>query len=336
MQPASIRSSRIIGTGRYLPSRILTNFDLEKMVETSDEWITTRTGIRERHIAADDEACSDLAVAASQQALAMAGIGAEDLDGIIVGTISGDMQFPATATFVQDGLGAVNAAALDLSAACSGFIYGLGVGNAMIASGQMNRVLVIGAEVLTKFVDWSERSTCVLFGDAAGAAILEACPYGHGILAIHMKSDGALAELLCLPGGGSCHPLTPNTFSERTRYIKMKGDGVFKWAVRAMVDASHTVLDQAGRSLSEVAVVIPHQANIRIIEAVSERLEIPRERIFVNIDRYGNTSSATIPVAYDEVVREKKLKPGDLVLFTGFGGGFTWGSVLLEHSILLS
>ncbi len=335
MQPASLRSSRIIGTGRYLPERVLTNFDLEKMVETSDEWITTRTGIHERRIAAEDEACSDLSLAASQQALVMAGIDAKELDGIIIGTISGDMQFPATATFVQDRLGAVNAAALDLSAACSGFIYGVTVANAMIVSGQMERVLVVGAEVLTKFVDWSDRSTCVLFGDAAGAAIMEACPRGHGILATHMKSDGALAELLCLPGGGSRHPLTPNTFTDRTRYIKMKGDGVFKWAVRAMVDASHTVLDQAGRRLDEVALVIPHQANIRIIEAVSERLEIPRDRIVVNIDRYGNTSSATIPVAYDEVVREKKVKPGDLVLFTGFGGGFTWGSVLLEHSISL-
>jgi 3-oxoacyl-[acyl-carrier-protein] synthase-3 len=333
MQPASLRSSRIIGTGRYLPERVLSNFDLEKMVETSDEWIVTRTGIRERRIAAENEACSDLSLAASQQALAMAGMDAKDLDGIIVGTISGDMQFPATATFVQDRLGAVNAAALDLSAACSGFIYGLNMGNAMIASGQMDRVLVVGAEVLTKFVDWTDRSTCVLFGDAAGAAILEPCAVGEGILATHMKSDGALAELLCLPGGGSRNPLTPNTFAERTRYIKMKGDGVFKWAVRAMVDASHHVLARAGCTLSDVALIIPHQANIRIIEAVAERLDIPRDRIVVNLDRYGNTSSATIPVAYDEVTRNGKLKQGDLVLFTGFGGGFTWGSVLLRHAV---
>ncbi len=335
MQPASLRSSRIVGTGRYLPSRVLTNFDLEKMVETSDEWIVTRTGIHERRIAADHEACSDLAFAASQQALEMAGIDAKDLDGIIIGTISGDMQFPATATFVQDRLGAVNAVALDLSAACSGFIFGLNMANGMIASRQMNRVLVVGAEVLTKFVDWTDRSTCVLFGDAAGAAVLEPCDPGEGILATHMKSDGALAELLCLPGGGSRNPLTPTTFNERTRYIKMKGDGVFKWAVRAMVDASHHVLEQAGCKLSDVALIIPHQANIRIIEAVSERLEFPRERIVVNLDRYGNTSSATIPVAFDEVVRDKKLKPGELVLFTGFGGGFTWGSVLVKHAITL-
>ena len=333
--PESLRSSRIIGTGRYTPSRVLNNFDLEKMVETSDEWIVTRTGIRERRISADNEACSDLALAASKEALAMAGVDPKDLDGIIVGTISGDMQFPATGTFVQDRLGAVNAAAFDLSAACCGFIYGLNMGHALIASGQMNRVLVLGAEVLTKFVDWSDRSTCVLFGDGAGAALLEPCPLGEGILAMHMKSDGALAELLCIPGGGSRHPLNPNTYAERSQYIKMKGDGVFKWAVRAMVDATHNVLEQAGCTLGDVALIIPHQANIRIIEAVAERLEIPRERVVVNLDRYGNTSSATIPIAYDEVVREKKVKPGDLVLFTGFGGGFTWGSVLLKHAIKL-
>ncbi|HEU4930355.1 MAG TPA: beta-ketoacyl-ACP synthase III [Candidatus Krumholzibacteria bacterium] len=333
--PESLRSSRIIGTGHYVPARVLTNFDLEKMVDTTDEWIVTRTGIRERRISADDEACSDLSLAASKEAVAMAGLEPKDLDGIIIGTISGDMQFPATAAFVQDRLGAINAAAFDVSAACSGFIYSVNMAHAMIVSGQMDRVLVVGAEVLTKFVDWSDRATCVLFGDAAGAVVLEACPHGEGILATYMKSDGALAELLCLPGGGSRHPLTPNTFSDRTRYIKMKGDGVFKWAVRAMVDATHTVLDQAGRSLSDVALVIPHQANIRIIDAVAERLEIPRERVVVNLDRYGNTSSATIPVAYDEVTREKRVKPGDLVLFTGFGGGFTWGSVLLQHAISL-
>ena len=333
--PESLRSSRIIGTGHYVPTRVLTNFDLEKMVDTTDEWIVTRTGIRERRIAAENEACSDLSLAACKEAVAMAGLDPKDIDGIIIGTITGDMQFPATATFVQDRLGASNAAALDLSAACSGFIYGVNMAHAMIVSGQMERVLVVGAEVLTKFVDWNDRATCVLFGDAAGAVVLEACPHGEGILATHMKSDGALAELLCLPGGGSRHPLTSNTFADRTRFIKMKGDGVFKWAVRAMVDATHTVLEQAGYSLSDVAVVIPHQANIRIIDAVAERLEIPRERVVVNLDRYGNTSSATIPVAYDEVVRAKKLKPGDLVLFTGFGGGFTWGSVLLKHAISL-
>ncbi len=327
------RSSRIVGTGHYVPSRVLTNFDLEKMVDTTDEWIVTRTGIRERRIAAEHEACSDLSLAAAREALAMAGLDAKQLDGIIVGTISGDMQFPATGTFLQDRLGATNAAALDLSAACSGFIYGVNVAHGMIVSGQMERVLVIGAEVLTKFVDWNDRSTCVLFGDGAGAVIMEACEPGQGILATHMKSDGSLAELLCLPGGGSRNPLTPSTFAERTRYIKMKGDGVFKWAVRAMVDASHAVLEQAGCRLADVALVVPHQANVRIIDAVVERLEIPSERVVVNLDRYGNTSSATIPIAFDEAVRAGRVKKGDLVLFTGFGGGFTWGSVLFKHAV---
>jgi 3-oxoacyl-[acyl-carrier-protein] synthase-3 len=202
----------------------------------------------------------------------------------------------------------------------------------LIASGQMERVLVIGAETLSKFVDWSDRATCVLFGDGAGAAVLEGCPMGEGVLATHMKSDGSLADLLCIPGGGSRQPFDAHTIPDRLQYIKMKGDGVFKWAVRAMADAARAALDSAGRSIDEVRLVIPHQANIRIIDAVVERLEVPHDKVFVNLDRYGNTSSATIPAAYDEVVRAGTLAPGDLVLFTGFGGGFTWGSVLLKHA----
>jgi 3-oxoacyl-[acyl-carrier-protein] synthase-3 len=331
MSHSSLRSSRVVGTGSHFPAKVLTNFDLEKMVDTSDEWITTRTGIRERRIASAGEACSDLALAAAQRALAMAGVAAGDLDAVIVGTISGDMQFPATAVFVQDRLGATNAAALDLSAACSGFIYGLSVAHAMIASGQMERILVIGAEALSKFVDWEDRATCVLFGDGAGAAVLEACPAGEGVLATHMKSDGSLADLLCIPGGGSRSPLEESTHAERLHTIKMKGDGVFKFAVRAMADATRRVLDEAGCALDEVALVVPHQANIRIIDAVAERLGLAAEKIVVNLDRYGNTSSATIPTAFDEAVRAGRVKPGDLVVFTGFGGGFTWGSVLLRN-----
>ena len=320
------------GTGHYVPDRVLSNFDLEKMVETSDEWITTRTGIKERRVVAPDQACSDLAVIASMRALEMAGVKPEELDGVFMGTISGDMQFPATATLVQDRIGATHAAALDVSAACSGFIYGVNLANSMIASGTMNRVLVIGAEVLTKFVDWQDRSTCVLFGDGAGAAVLEACEPGQGILATHMKSDGSLADLLCIPAGGSRLPYDEGTSRDRLHYIKMKGDGVFKFAVRAMADAARTVLDEAGYVVSDVKYVIPHQANIRIIDAVGERLEVPRERMFVNLDRYGNTSSATIPIAYDELARSGKLQTGDLVLMTGFGGGFTWGSILFRHA----
>ncbi len=333
MSQASLRSSRITGTGSYLPERVLTNHDLEKIVETSDEWITTRTGISERRIAAPDQACSDLAFIAAQRALEMAGVAARELDGVIVGTVTGDMQFPATAALVQHRLGAVNASAFDVSAACSGFIYGVNIAHGMIAAGRMNKVLVVGAEVLSKFVDWSDRATCVLFGDGAGAAVIETGPAGEGILSTYMKSDGSLAELLCIPGGGSRRPFDAATVPEHLHFIKMKGDGVFKWAVRAMADAARIVVEDAGCRFEDVALMIPHQANIRIIDAVIERLEFPRERVVVNLDRFGNTSSATIPTAYDEAVRSGRLKPGDLVVFSGFGGGFTWGSVLLRHSI---
>ena len=333
MLPASPRSSRIIGTGRYFPERVMTNHDLEHMVETSDEWITTRTGIKERRIAAADQACSDLALAAARAALEMAGTTAKDLDGIIVGTVTGDMQFPATATIVQDRLGATNAAAFDISAACSGFIYGVILAHGMIASGQMNRVLVVGAEVLSKFVDWTDRATCVLFGDGAGAAVMEACPVGDGIVSTHMGSDGSLADLLCIPAGGSRHPFDAATTMEHSQFIKMKGDGVFKWAVRAMADAARAAMDGAGCTVDDIALFIPHQANVRIIDAVVERLEIPADKVVVTLDRFGNTSSATIPTAYDEVVRAGRLRRGDRVVFAGFGGGFTWGSVLFKHSI---
>jgi len=311
----------------------MTNFDLEKMVDTSDEWITSRTGIRERRIARPDEACSDLALAASRAALEMAGVEPRDLDGVFVGTISGDMQFPATATFVQEKLGASKAVAFDLSAACSGFIFGMNLAHGMIASGQMERVLVVGAEVLSKFVDWEDRATCVLFGDGAGAAVVAPCEPGDGVMATHMKSDGSLADLLCIPGGGSRSPLTETMFVEREQYIKMKGDGVFKYAVRAMTDATRRVVDDSGYRLEDVALFVPHQANVRIIDAVIERLGISSERVVVNLDRYGNTSSASIPIAYDEAVRSGRVKPGDIVVFVGFGGGFTWGSLILKNHL---
>ena len=331
MSQQSLRSAMITGTGRYCPERVLTNFDLEKMVETTDEWITTRTGIRERRIADKEEACSDLCYHAARSALDMAGVCPEDLDGIFVGTVTGDNQFPATAVFVQERLGATHAAAMDLSAACSGFIFGVALAHGMISSGRMARVLVVGAEVLSRFVDWEDRATCVLFGDGAGAAVLEPCPADDGILATNMQSDGSLADLLIIPAGGSRKPLTAESYHERDQYIKMKGDGVFKHAVRAMADASRAVLAEANLTIDDVQLVIPHQANIRIIDAVIERLGVARERVVVNVDRYGNTSSATIPIAYDESVRGGRVKPGDLVLFTGFGGGLTWGSVLFKN-----
>jgi 3-oxoacyl-[acyl-carrier-protein] synthase-3 len=332
-KPPTLRSARITGSGRHCPEKILTNLDLEKIVDTSDEWITTRTGIKERRIAREDQACSDLALGAAQHALEMAGVDPKDLDGIFVGTVTGDTQFPATAVYVQDRLGATNAAALDLSAACSGFIYGINLAHGMIASGQMDRILVIGAEVLSKFTDWEDRATCVLFGDGAGAAVLEPCDTGEGVLGAQMKSDGSLADLLIIPGGGSRLPLTECSFGERNQYIKMKGDGVFKYAVRAMEDATRAALDGAGLSIADVDLFVPHQANVRIIDAMNERLRIPREKVVVNLDRFGNTSSASIPIAYDEAVREGRVRPGDLVVFTGFGGGFTWGSVVFRNSL---
>lgn len=329
----AIRSARITGSGRYCPEKILSNSDLEKIVDTTDEWITTRTGIKERRIAADEQACSDLACEAARNALDMAGVKPKDLDAILLGTVTGDTQFPATAVYVQDCLGAKRAAALDLSAACSGFIYAVNLAHGMIASGQMDRILVIGAEVLSKFIDWEDRATCVLFGDGAGAAVLEPCPAGEGILSTQMKSDGSLADLLIIPGGGSRLPLTRNSYDEGNQYIKMKGDGVFKYAVRAMADATKAAVEEAGVTIDDIDLLVPHQANVRIIDAMNARLGIPEEKVVVNLDRYGNTSSASVPIAYDEAVRGGRVRPGDLVVFTGFGGGFTWGSVIFRNSL---
>ena len=326
-----MRGSRIAGTGHYTPERVLTNFDLEKMVDTTDEWIVTRSGVRERRIAAPEQATSDLALAASTAALASAGLGPEEIDGIIVGTVAGDMLFPATSCLIQDRLGATKAAAFDLNAACCGFIFGLASAHALISTGQMNRVLVVGVEVLSKLTDWKDRATCVLFGDGAGAVILEACEAGQGILSTYIKSDGSLADLLRLPAGGTRLPASAETIARGDHFIKMKGDGVFKYAVRAMEDATHHVLEQANLTVADVDVFIPHQANIRIIDAVQSRLKIPAERVVVNLDRFGNTSSATIPIAFDEVVKAGRVKRGDLVLFVAFGGGLTWGAVLLRY-----
>jgi len=309
---------------------VLTNADLEKMVETSDEWIVSRTGIKERRIAEPEQACSDLAYNAARSALEDAGVKPEELDAIVVGTVTGDMQFPSTACLVQSRLGASNASAFDVSAACSGFVYAVNTVHAMIAGGQLKKALVIGVDLLTKFVDWEERSTCVLFGDAAGAIVLEECEAGEGILGTYTGSDGNLAELLYIKSGGSRRPVSRETVEEREHYIRMKGDGVFKYAVRAMEDAANRVLDAAGLVLSDVDLLIPHQANIRIIDAVARRMELPDERVMVNIDRYGNTSSGTIPVALDEAIRSGRVKKGNVVLMVTFGGGLTWGSVLLR------
>jgi 3-oxoacyl-[acyl-carrier-protein] synthase-3 len=309
---------------------VLTNYDLEKRVDTSNEWIVERTGIRERRIAADDEAASDLAFEAAVQALDDAGVSGRDLDAVLVGTVCSDHAFPSTACILQERLGAKNAFAYDFAAACSGFIYGLGQARAYIESGMCQRVLVVGVETLTKLVDWSDRNTCVLFGDGAGAAVIEPGPAGQGILAVHLRSDGALADIIMLPAGGSRLPITPQLLAERENKIHMKGNETFKLAVKAMESALLEAIREAGVSQGDIDLLIPHQANIRIIQALGKRLEVPEERVFVNVDRYGNTSAATIPIAIDEARRAGRVGPGSIVAMAAFGAGATWGAAVLR------
>jgi 3-oxoacyl-[acyl-carrier-protein] synthase-3 len=301
------------------------------MVDTSDEWIVTRSGIRERRIADKSEAASDLALQASKRALEDAGIGADELDLIIVSTVTPDMSLPATACILQDRLGAKHAAGFDLSAACSGFVYGLTTGHAMIAAGRVRKILLVGVEVLSRILDYEDRTTCVLFGDGAGAVVLEEGPPDEGILGTFMQCDGSLGELLYVPGGGSRMPLDEQRIAERQQYVKMKGDGLFKYAVRAMVDAARSTLDEAGLQTSDVDYLIPHQANIRIIEGVRKRLKLTKEQVVVNIDRIGNTSSASIPIALSELRDGGTLHKGDLVIMVAFGGGLTWGAALVRY-----
>lgn len=324
--------SRITGTGSSLPDKILTNQDLERMVDTSDEWITTRTGIKERRIAAEGEFTSTFAVEASRRALAMAGVKADELDLIILGTVTPDFPFPATACIVQHEIGAVNAAVFDLSAACSGFIYGLSIADKYIRTGEARKVLVIGAEVLSRVVDWTDRNTCILFGDGSGAAVIEASEGDSALLSTHIFSNGSYWNTLYQPGCGNRHPATnPQTIAERLFYIKMEGNDVFKHAVRAMEEAACTALTANGMTPSDVSLLIPHQANRRIIDATAKRLGISEEeRVFVNLHNYGNTSSASIPISLDEANRSGRLKTGDIVLLDAFGGGFTYGSALMR------
>jgi len=322
--------SRITGTGSYAPERVLTNFDLEKMVDTSDEWITERTGIKERRIAKDTEAASDLGLEASKMAIEMAGIKPRDIDMIIVATVTGDMPLPSTASILQDKLGAKNAAAFDLNAACSGFIYGLAVADSLIKTGSFKKVLLVGTEVLSKFTDWEDRATCVLFGDGAGAVILEPTDEDRGVMSFHLHSDGNLWELLYLPAGGSRNPASEETIKDKSHYIKMKGNETFKVAVRTLESLVVDTLKANRIKPSELNMLIPHQANLRIIQATANRLNLPMDKVLVNIDRYGNTSSASIPIALDEAVRGGKIRDGDYVLLEAFGGGLTWASALIK------
>ncbi|HWI40852.1 MAG TPA: beta-ketoacyl-ACP synthase III [Verrucomicrobiae bacterium] len=322
--------SRIRGTGSAVPAKVLTNFDLEKMVDTTDEWITTRTGIRERRIAVEGEYTSTFAAAAARNALEMAGVSAEEIDLIIVATITPDFPFPATACLVQDAIGAKNAAAFDIAAACSGFVYGLSIADRFIRTGGAKKALVIGAEVLSRIVDWTDRNTCLLFGDGAGAAVLVAEEGEHGVLSTHIHSDGSYWELLYQPGCGSRNPPSQSTLDQRKIFLMMQGNEVFKLAVRAMEEAAYEALEANGVTKEQLDFFIPHQANRRIIDAIAKRLAVGEDKVYVNLDRFGNTSAASIPIALDEANRKGLIREGNLVLFDAFGGGLTWGSALVR------
>lgn len=322
--------SRIISTGSYVPPKVLTNYDLEKMVDTSNEWIISRSGIRERRIVEEDVATSDLGTQAALRALEVAGLSAEDLDFIITGTNSPDMFFPCTGCFIQAKIGAKKAAAFDVSAGCTSFIHALSLADKFIKEDPRRKVMVLGAEIMSKITDWTDRSTCVLFGDGAGAVILVGEEGERGILSTHLHSDGSLWELLYIPGGGSANPSTHKTVDERMHYIKMAGNQLFKVAVRALAEVSLEALEYNGLKCKDIDLMIPHQANTRIVEAAAKLIDFPLEKVFLNIDRYGNTSSATIPIALDEIRREGRLKPGNLILLCSFGTGVTWGSAIIR------
>jgi len=320
----------ILGTGHSYPEGVLTNADLEKMVETSDEWITTRTGIKQRRKAAAGEYTSQFAVRASQEAIARAGIDPMEIDLILCATVTPDQILPSTACLIQAELGANKAAAMDIVAACSGFLYGVSMADSMIKTGQVRHAVVVGAEILTQYVDYTDRQTCVLFGDGAGAAVLGPVDTGRGILASKIKSDGRYEEQLFSPGGGTRRKPTAETLAAGDHYFKMKGNELFKVAVRSMAEISREVLEQAGVKSDDISLFIPHQANQRITEAVADRLNVDMSRVYSNIAVHGNTSSASIPIALDECVEAGRIKEGDLVLMASFGGGATWGAVLMR------
>jgi 3-oxoacyl-[acyl-carrier-protein] synthase-3 len=320
----------IIGTGHSYPSGVLTNADLEKLVDTSDDWITTRTGIKQRHKAADNEYTSQFGTLAARQALERAQLKAEDIDIILCATTTPDQIMPSTGALIQAQIGATNAAGMDIFAACSGFLYGLTMVESMIRTGQIRYALVIGAEVLTKYVDYTDRSTCVIFGDGAGAAILGAVPEDKGVLATKIRSDGRYEEQLYAPGGGTKMGTSHQTIDDGMHYFKMKGNELFKVAVRSMTEVSTEILEKAGYATDDVDLVIPHQANQRITDAVRSRLGIAEEKVYSNIAEHGNTSSASIPIALDECVEAGRINEGDLVLMTAFGGGATWGATLVR------
>jgi 3-oxoacyl-[acyl-carrier-protein] synthase III len=321
---------QIVGIGSYAPSRVVSNHDLERMVETTAQWIVERTGVRERRVAAENEAASDLAVQAAKRALKDASVSEKEIDLILVATSTPDMFFPSTACLVQDRLGARQAAAFDLSAACSGFIFALSVADQYVRNGAYKTVLVIGSEVMSRIVNWSDRNTCILFGDGAGAVVVRPGRGPSGILSTHLHSDGRLWELIQVPGGGSRIPPSPEMVAQKKQFVHMRGSETFKVAVRALEEAAHEALKANHVNASEIGLFVPHQANARIIKAVAERLGVPLSKVVMNLDRYGNTSAASIPMALDEVVQNGKLRRGDLVLLDAFGGGLTWASALIR------
>lgn len=324
-----LRSVGIIGTGKYVPEKILTNSDLEKIVETNDEWIVSRTGIRERHIAAPHEATSDLAYEAALKALESAGMKAEELELIIVATVTPDSSFPSTACILQDKLGAKGAAAFDLSAACSGFVYSLATATGFIKTGMYNNALIIGADTLSRITDYTDRNTCVLFGDGAGAVIIGEVPEGRGFQSFDLGAEGSGGSLLKMEAGGSRLPASQQTIEDKKHFIYMNGREVFKFAVRVMGTATERVLTKAGLGKEDIDLFVPHQANIRIIQSAMQRLDLPEEKCVINVDRYANTSAASIPLALVEAAEEGRMKEGDTVLMVGFGGGLTWGASVL-------
>ncbi len=322
--------TRIISTGSYVPESVITNHDLERIVETSDEWIMDRTGIRERRIADASQAASDLACEAAKKALKHAHLKPKDIDLVIVATCTPDMPFPSTACILQDKLGIKHAAAFDINAACSGFVYGLHIADSLIKTEAHRRILLVGAEVLSRVTDWQDRTTCVLFGDGAGAVILEGTKEKRGIMSTHIQSDGSLGDLIMLPGGGSRFSCSQESILKKLHFIKMKGNETFKVAVRTLAELAANTLEENKLDPSKLSLLIPHQANLRIIQATARRLNLPDEKVFVNIEKYGNTSAASIPIALDEAVNAGRVNEGEYILLEAFGGGLTWASALLK------
>lgn len=320
----------IIGTGYYVPEKILTNFDLENMVETNNEWIVERTGISERRIADENVPTSEIAIHAAENALKNAGVSPEEIDLIIFATLTPDTVIPSAACIIQNKLKAVNAAAFDLSAACSGFVYGISVGSQFIKSGMYKKVLVVAAETLSKLINWEDRNTCILFGDGAGAAVLSQVEDGYGILGIELGADGSGGDFLNVPASGSLHPATTKTIEDKLHYIHMNGSEVFKFAIKIMGEAALKSLDAAGLEPEDIDCLIPHQANIRIIKSAAKRLSLPMDKVVVNVDKYGNTSAASIPIALSEAVESSRIKKGDVVVLVGFGAGLTWASCVMK------